>query len=49
MQAPRYGYAIAAMLIRKRCGDALGRLRLHSVVAGEKYGSGSELEWRLAS
>lgn len=38
---------VAATLIRKRCGDALGRLRLRGVVTGEKYGSGSELEWRL--
>ena len=40
---------VAATLIRKRCGDALGRLRLKGVVTGVKYGSGSELEWRLSA
>lgn len=39
---------VAATLIRKRCADALGRLRAAGHVTGRKYGSGSELEWRLA-
>lgn len=38
---------VAVTLIRKRCGDALGKLRLKGVVTGERYGSESELEWRL--
>lgn len=40
---------VASTLIRKRCGEALGRLRLRGLVTGVKYGSGVELEWRLAS
>ena len=40
---------IAATLIRKRCGEAMARLRFQGIVTGEKYGSGSELEWRLIS
>lgn len=38
---------VAATLMRKRCGDALGRLRAQGHVTSVKYGAGSELEWRL--
>lgn len=38
---------VAATMIRKRCGDVLSKLRLRGIVTAGKYGSGSELEWRL--
>lgn len=38
---------VMATLIRKTCGDAFGRLRKAGHVTGARYGSGSELEWRL--
>jgi hypothetical protein len=38
---------VTATLIRKRCADSFGKLRAKGIVTGEKYGSGSELEWRL--
>lgn len=40
---------VAATVIRKRCGETLGRLRLQGIVTGVKYGSGPELEWRLVA
>ena len=39
---------VAKTLLRKRCGDALGRLRMQGIVTSVKYGAGSELEWSLA-
>jgi hypothetical protein len=36
-------------LVRKRVTDAFRRLRDRGVVVGRRYGSGTELEWRLAS
>jgi len=38
---------VLATLIRKRVTDAFGRMRAAGIVEGRKYGSGSELEWRL--
>lgn len=38
---------VASTLIKKRVGDAFSRLREAGHVTGERYGSGSELEWRL--
>lgn len=40
---------VAATLIRKRVGDAFSRMRIAGLVTGAKYGSGSELEWRLTA
>ena len=39
---------VAMTLMRKRAADAFYRLRKRGVVTGAKYGSGAELEWRLA-
>ena len=38
---------VLATLIRKRVTDAFGRMRKAGIVEGRKFGSGSELEWRL--
>ena len=38
---------VASGLIKKRVGDAFSRMREAGHVTGAKYGSGSELEWRL--
>ena len=35
--------------MRKRCGDALQKMRRQGRVTGERYGKGGELEWRLVS
>ncbi|MDE0877476.1 MAG: hypothetical protein OSB00_02255 [Sphingomonas bacterium] len=40
---------VASNLIKKRVGDAFSRMRAAGHVTGAKYGSGSELEWRLAA
>lgn len=40
---------VTSGLIKKRVGDAFSRMREAGHVTGAKYGSGSELEWRLAS
>lgn len=34
-------------LIRKRCGDALTKMREKGLVTSARYGRGGELEWRL--
>lgn len=38
---------VLTTLIRKRVTDAFGRMRKLGLVEGRKFGSGSELEWRL--
>lgn len=38
---------VAATLIRKRVTDAFRRMRQNGTVECRKFGSGSELEWRL--
>ena len=38
---------VAMTLLRKRVADSFYRLRKKGMVTGAKYGSGSELEWRL--
>ena len=38
---------VVVVLMRKRVSDAFQRLRKKGLVEGRKYGSGSELEWRL--
>lgn len=40
---------VASGLIKKRVGDAFSRMREAGHVTGAKYGSGSELEWRLSA
>ena len=39
---------VLATLLRKRVTDAFGRMRKLGLVEGRKFGSGAELEWRLA-
>lgn len=38
---------VAMTLIRKRVGDSFYRLRKRGVITGAKFGSGSEMAWRL--
>ena len=38
---------VVATLIRKRVTDALRRMRQAGMIEGRRFGSGSELEWRL--
>jgi hypothetical protein len=38
---------LVATLMRKRVTDGFRRLRVKGVVVGQRYGSGTELEWRL--
>lgn len=38
---------VVATLMRKRVTDAFGRMRKLGLVEGHKFGSGSEMEWRL--
>lgn len=40
---------VLAVLIRKRTGHSLGRLRKGGYVEGERYGLGPELEWRVSA
>lgn len=38
---------VLTTLFRKRVTDAFGRMRKAGIAEGRKYGSGSEMEWRL--
>ncbi|MFN3675978.1 MAG: hypothetical protein ACK4TC_08355 [Sphingomonas pseudosanguinis] len=40
---------VLAVLVRKRTGHSLNRLRRSGYIEGEKYGPGAELEWRVST